>query len=61
MIMDKPYFIMLMHPNRQLFMPLVDESGEVFQFESRDEAENAAYSSSLGSGVGYEVFCFEDL
>lgn len=56
--MEKPYFVMLRHPNGEYFLPLVDDFDESLQFETEIEAKDAANSSSLGSEVGFEIFDF---
>ena len=56
--MNKPYFVMLRHPNGEYLLPLIDDDYEMVQFETFEEAETAAEGSSLGSEVGYKVFNF---
>lgn len=58
--MKKPYFVMLMHPNGQWFLPLTDDKGETVQFATKNEAHNGAKSSCLGSETGYEIFDFRE-
>jgi len=54
--MNKPYFVMLRHPNGEYILPLVDDNNEMVQFSTEEDALNGAESSSLGSEVGFEAF-----
>jgi hypothetical protein len=56
--MDKPFFVMLRHPNGEYFLPLVDDNYENMQFSTEDEARTAAESSLFGSETGYKIFDF---
>jgi len=53
-MIEKPYFVILNHPNGS-HMPLEDDKGMMF-FESEIMAISAAESSFLGSKCGFEVF-----
>jgi len=56
--MEKPFFVILKHPNGEYILPLVDERLELVQFASESEAIDGAKTSSLGDEIGYEVFDF---
>jgi len=52
---EKPYFVILNHPEPGVYLPLNDDVGMAF-FESESMAISAAESSVLGSEFGFEVF-----
>ena len=54
-MIEKPYFVILNHPNPGTYMPLEDDNGMMF-FDSEITAINAAENSLLGSEFGFEVF-----
>ena len=58
--MNKPYYVMLEHPNGEYILPLVDGNNEIAQYADKDSAISGAESSSLGSKVGYKVFNYEE-
>jgi len=54
--MLKPYFVMLRNQNGDRLVPLLDESGELCQFDTRAESIKAAMSSTFGAAFGFVVF-----
>lgn len=57
--MDKPYFVILKHPNAEYILALVDDDG-LIQFATKEDAKDAAKTSFLGDEIGYEIFDFRD-
>ena len=57
--MEKPFFVMLQHPNGEYFLPLVDDNNEIVQFATEESAREGAKSSWMGSEIGYEIFDFQ--
>jgi hypothetical protein len=53
-MIEKPYFVILNHPNGS-YVPLENDNGMMF-FDSEIMATSAAESSILGSEYGFEVF-----
>lgn len=59
--MKEPFFVVVLHPNREYLVPCMDERGEsLLQFATRDEAEAYAKQTSFGSHFGYKVIDFEN-
>lgn len=52
---DKPYFVILNHPNGGN-VPMTDEDDEMVFFECEDDAFNAASNTSIGPEFGFEIF-----
>ena len=53
--MPNIYFVILNHPNENIYMPLEDDDG-MAMFESEALAIVAGNKSMIGSEFGFEVF-----
>jgi hypothetical protein len=54
-MIEKPYFVILNHPNGH-YMPMVDDDGNLAMFCSETLAIVAGNENMLGSSFGFEVF-----
>ena len=65
-MIPKPYFVMLTTKDWNGVAPLVNEAGEVCQYETENEAFAAGGANIMGAAFGFEVFeigggvCFAD-
>lgn len=55
--MDKPYFVMLNHPNGGVLPMVKDDEGNMAFYETEEDAGLAAEDNPLGETFGYEIFC----
>jgi len=56
--MDREFFVMLMNPKGNCFVPLLDEYDDnLLMFEDERDAKAAAEQTVFGRNHGYEVFC----
>ena len=55
-MIEKPYFVILNHQKKDIFLPFLDEDGELAMFETEIEAICEANQNPLGNVFGFEVF-----
>ncbi len=48
---------MLNNQKASIFIPLVDDKGELLMFKTYKEAKEAARATLFGMEFGYEIFC----
>lgn len=55
--MDSDYFVMLNCQFGSVTILMDEEGDEVAFFETKEDADFAAYENPLGKAYGWEVFC----
>lgn len=54
--MTKEYFVILYHPNQNVYIPLMDDNGDFILFETVCKANEAGNNTVIGKTFGFEVF-----
>ncbi len=54
--MEKPYFVILNHQRIGIYLPMVDDNGQLAMFTTDKEAIEAGNNNPLGRACGFEVF-----
>lgn len=55
-MIDKPYFVILNHQKKGIYLPLLDKNEKLAMFISEIEATMSGNENLIGSEFGFEVF-----